>query len=92
MRLDVQGLTLWKSHWKAKKLVTEMARMSWLNGSMATQPDCGREEGKEGKKMSRAIKDMLKTAEVWAFVSAKPTKKKLEDKQCPSLDEEESHQ
>lgn len=40
MRIDIQGLTLWKSHWKVRKLVTEMVRMSWLNGSMATQLHC----------------------------------------------------
>lgn len=41
MRLDTQGLPLWKSHWKMRKLVTEMTRMSWLKGSMATRLCCG---------------------------------------------------
>ena len=48
MRVDIQGLTLWKSHWKVKKLVTEMVRISWLNGSMATRPHCGTTERKKG--------------------------------------------
>lgn len=41
IRVDTQGLTLWKSHWKVRKLDTEMVRISWLNGSMATQLRCG---------------------------------------------------
>lgn len=41
MRLDTQGLPLWKSHWKMRKLVTEMTKMSWLKGSMATRLCCG---------------------------------------------------
>lgn len=56
-RVDTQGLTLWKSHWKVRKLVTEMVRMSWLNGSMATQLRCvgarGGGTGKEEKKKRR---------------------------------------
>lgn len=40
MRLDTQGLPLWKSHWKTRKLVTEMTKMSWLKGSMATRLCC----------------------------------------------------
>lgn len=40
MRLDTQGLPLWKSHWKMRKLVTEMTKMSWLKGSMATRLCC----------------------------------------------------
>lgn len=49
MCVEAQGLPLWKSHWKMTKLVTEMVKMSWLNGSMATRPCCGQTE-KERKK------------------------------------------
>lgn len=49
MHLEIQGLTLWNSHWKVRKLVTEMARISWLNGSMATRPHCGTTERKRVK-------------------------------------------
>lgn len=56
-RTDTQGLTLWKSHWKVRKLVTEMARMSWLNGSMATRVRCGcGGEGRRGDKKEKNIK------------------------------------
>lgn len=33
---DNQGLKLWKSHWKVKKLSVAMSKISWLKASMAT--------------------------------------------------------
>lgn len=48
MCVDTQGLPLWKSHWKMTKLVTEMVKMSWLNGSMATCLCCGKMEKEDG--------------------------------------------
>lgn len=54
MCLDIQGLTLWKSHWKVKKLVTEIMRITWLNGSMAIQPHCQRKR-KRGWRLQREL-------------------------------------
>lgn len=60
-RMDTQGLTLWKSHWKARKLVTEMVRISWLNGSMATRVHCGRMERRRVQEKWRSKECPFKT-------------------------------